>query len=137
MFRSARATLFWLLLFALPLQGFAGGAMQRCDAMSMPAAPVSHFQTPGHGIHADIGAGQPANAKSGALDCNGSAVGESWKHSPTGCAGLAACGVAGVYVQTMPTLLQRVVKAAPRVARSIPRFDFLTNAPDRPPRTID
>ncbi len=138
MLRRIRGSLFWLLLFALPLQGFAGNAMQRCDVMPMPGSLVSSVSPSGHHDRMAGLSGQQGKAKSGALDCQGSGLAgaHSSDHSPSGCVGSGACGMAADFSPHVPTFLHPVAGVAHRVARSFFRLGFLTDAPDRPPRTI-
>lgn len=138
MLRRIRTPLFWLLLFALPLQGFASNAMQRCDAMPMPGSPVSSVSASGTQDNMAGLSEQQGTEKSGALDCqgNGLAGAHSSDHSPSGCVGSGACGMAAGFSHRMPTFLHPVAGAAHRIARSILRLGFLTDAPDRPPRTV-
>ena len=133
MFRRACATVFWLLLLALPLQGWAGGMKQRCDAMSMPAS-ATHSSEDESAIDVDASFDRLASVGLGAVGCAGSDAGAD--HSSSHCAGSAACGFAAAYGVVMPSLPHPAAADAPRAPRGVARFGFLTGAPERPPRQL-
>ncbi len=138
MMRRARATLSWLLLFALPIHGIAGTAMATCESMSMPTLSASAMSTSSHADRAD-GLGmhdtQVADARS---PCGGGGNGE--QHSSgrpaTDCAGSGACGIMPMPAPAMTAFLHLTVLTIALVTPSSPPIGFLTGAPDRPPRAL-
>lgn len=64
-----RTALFSLILLALPLSGFAGGAMLHCVGMPMPASQSSDKAVADIGIDRDAGAVLIASARPPTPDC--------------------------------------------------------------------
>lgn len=102
-------TLVWLLSLALPLQGLAASTRLMCHAV--PAA----------GMTAD------------APKCHEEADDAASAH--TGCIACAACHGAAALPASVPALGQAAPTTAPETlaTRAVPTF--VTDGPDRPPRT--
>ncbi len=138
MMRRVRATLSWLLLFALPIHGIAGTAMAKCDSMAMPALSASSMSTSSHADGAD-GLGMHDSKVAGARSpCGGGGDGEqhsSGRAAPD-CAGSGACGIMPMPAPAVATFLHLTVLTIALVTPSSPPIGFLTGAPDRPPRAL-
>ena len=136
MFRRARATLSWLLLFALPIHGIASGSMASCGLMSKPAkAPASLASS--HADHGGDSMKTPSQNAGAASPCDGD--GGSEHHSAgaaTDCASSGSCGVMPMPAFAVATFLHGTVLTIAVVTPSSPPIGFLTGAPDRPPRVF-
>ena len=102
-------TLVWLLSLALPLQGLAASTRLMCHAV-----PAAGMTSEAPKCHED--AGDTAKAHTGCIAC-------------------AACHGAAALPANVPALGQAAPTTAPEAltTRSVPRF--VTDGPDRPPRT--
>lgn len=143
MFRSVRVLLAWLLLVALPLQGFAAGRMLFCGSPSAGAATVLQDvagTTSAHGVlnaagvsevHAHHGHerdAQPSSAKSGGESAHHGSIDAGHR-----CPICATCNLAAIAVAHV-SLMQGEAPAptpAPLVERVSTRS---TLVPDKPPR---
>ncbi len=136
MFRRARATLSWLLLFALPIQAIAGGAMASCGLMSMPARASASLTS----SHLDRGGDSTKNharTADAASPCNGDGGSEHQSSNPaTDCAGSGACGVMPMQAPSVSAFLHLTEMAIVAATPSSPPIGFFTGAPDRPPRAF-
>ncbi|OYT98198.1 MAG: hypothetical protein CFE40_13095 [Burkholderiales bacterium PBB1] len=126
----SRLVLMWLVL-ALPLQGYAAAAMLNCVAghHRMSAVVVSSADLPDagkdrHAHHAHDA--EPATA----LDTH-SAAGLS----KSKCSACAACCVGAPLPATGLVFAEAAPDGAPACACIIGPIGFLTDGPDRPPRT--
>ena len=102
-------TLVWLLSLALPLQGLAASTRLMCHAV--PAA----------GMTAD------------APKCHEEAGDTAKAH--TGCIACAACHGAAALPASVPALDQPAPTMPPAAERTQAVPSFVTDGPDRPPRT--
>ncbi|MBL0421275.1 hypothetical protein JI739_13025 [Ramlibacter sp. AW1] len=129
----------WLLLLALPLQGFAAASMRLCEPVEAPAM-LAQAQHGGHAAHAGHGGHRHHGADDSSVHATPYGMDEPGHvHEDDGtpghsCAVCASCGhVVGV---SMPT---RTLAAAEPVSASLPdpALPELTRAtplPDKPPR---
>lgn len=123
---SFRNALMWLLLFALPLQGYAAATMLHCGAghqrtvaaaASNPVATHHHEAGQAH-AHTAVSDATPADlAKSKCSACAAC------------CMGTALPAAALVFEPFEPA-------PAPLSFVSTPAIGFVTDGPDRPPRLL-
>ncbi len=127
-----RTFIVWLLLLALPYQGYASAAMMLC-APAVPAAPATAQMTmpAGPHDHAAMMAAMQDQKHEVSSDKSGHA---SHSHGGIKCGG-AACCVAGA-----PFMAQTLaVPALPAVSSAIPFYSEFPHAvdlahPERPPQ---
>lgn len=134
MFGRIRATLFWLLLFALPLHGMAGGMMPACASMAMPALSAS-----GPVASVAIGHGSDSTWAWDGVQrspCEGDDGMKSHSSDGAGmdCASSGGCGVLGADAPALLPLLDSTVRTIPVCSETDLHPRFLTGAPERPPR---
>jgi len=145
MWRSLRIALMWLLAFAVPAQGFAAASMFNCSpGHHGTAGKQAHA---GHsGIHVH-GAATPPHGHEGHSHANGPAVSSIdadgaaeasalGKVAKGSCSACASCCTAAALPSSGLSFEATPVHAgvAPLVPRSIAAF--LTDGPDRPPRSM-
>lgn len=135
-----RSALMWLLLLALPLQGFAAATMVNCGpnhhrmlAASAVTAPESHHdRTNDHHEHEALLA---ADADDGA-EHGPSSVHHLDKLTKFKCSACAACCMGAA----MPTAALVIASFSPAMMTatfvSTPHVDFLSDGLDRPPRLL-
>jgi hypothetical protein len=138
MFRRFHSVMMWLLLLALPLQGFAAATMLHCGPnhhrMSEASAPTASHDPAAHRHHTEGTAADPHAPASVAVADPG-----AWPHdlgtlAKFKCSACAAC--------CMGAALPAAALVFPASARAIaPAFfvpashvGFFTDGPDRPPR---
>jgi len=141
-----RAALAWLLMFSLPLQGYAAATMLNCGpnhhqmwvaAATATTATVSHHDS-GEAQHehhrAQTTAGDPAPDASVDVADDGAFVHHLNKLSKFKCSACAACCVGAA----LPTSSLEFLPFAPVVATDCSilaeHVGFFTDGPDRPPR---
>ena len=141
-----RAALAWLLLFSLPLQGYAAATMLSCGPnhhqMWAAAATVSHHDS-GEAQHdhhdAQNSAGDHHSAASADATGDYAAGDDASVHhlnklSKFKCSACAACCVGAA----LPTSSLEFLSFPPAVALDhfvpTPHVGFFTDGPDRPPR---
>ena len=121
-----RNALMWLLLLALPLQGFAAATMLHCGAghqrtvataASKSASPHHHEAGQAHQHAAASDTAQPDLAKSKCSACAAC------------CMGTALPAAALAFEPFAPAL-------APLSFVTAPAIGFVTDGPDRPPRIL-
>jgi hypothetical protein len=137
-----RSSLVWLLLLALPLQGFAAAAMLHCGpshhrmlAASSVAAAESHMHA--H-MHATSGHhhGQETGLEHGAADAGTPAAHDLDTLSKFKCSACAAC-CTGAAMPTAALFIPSLPPAGtPAVALIASRAEFLSGGLDRPPRIL-
>lgn len=136
MVRGIRTALLWLILFALPLHGFAGGAMLRCVGIPMSTSQPSGPMASGTDIDRGAGAAPIASAQPAPADCGMAARGYSPQSLAGHCLAAAACDIVAA---PAPRALAFVVPAA-SAAAPLPRLSigvfFFTDAPYRPPSIL-
>ncbi|MBX9793861.1 MAG: hypothetical protein K2Y02_06150, partial [Burkholderiaceae bacterium] len=129
MLNRVRVALMWVLLFALPFQGYAAATMLGCgpthhrmssataEVASAPAAAAAH-------IHQHDAA---------------DAFAEAGDHHLAGkvskCSACAACCVGAALPAAALVFAAAAPAAAPAAQRSVGDVRFVTDGPDRPPRT--
>lgn len=136
----------WLIALALPIQGVAAATMLHCGATpaQQPAsAHEGHSHHHQHGSHAYGGASAAAHDEGGhhhadpsPVDDAASAVSHHHAGGKSSCSACASCCSAAA-LPAMPIVLASQTPAEPVFA--IPRLPvvvFLTDGPERPPRTI-
>ena len=138
-----RSALVWLLLFSLPLQGYAAATMLSCGPnhhqmwAAAVTATVSHHDS-GEARHEHHHAHTTADdhdvTASGDVAGDGASVHRLNKLSKFKCSACAACCVGAA----LPTSPLEFLSFPPAVARdcSVPaaHVGFFTDGPDRPPR---
>ncbi len=126
-----RKALFWLVLLALPLQGFALGQMPSCGtgSMEMEASASQALATPVQaGAHADV---LPIGAdERDAMGCD--LVQMSMAHCAVSVAGAAAPAMTSTPFVVIP----KPIAAAPQSQPGLADAGFFTDAPERPPRLL-
>lgn len=126
-----RHLLVWLLLLALPLQGYAAATMLNCSAghdqvpvVLLSTAVVAAVDQPDPAHHSEVAA---PTASAGHHHGAGT--------SKFKCSACAAC-CAGAGLPAAPLVFADAAPAAPPTHFcSIGVIGFLTDGPDRPPRT--
>lgn len=137
MSRAFRTAFVWVVMLTLSLSGYASEAMTLCGGMSMPASQSSHGTVGGGGIDWDVDAVLIASAQRSAAECGSMAASVDSSKSSTGnCTASAACGVATAPAPPALVFVAPAASAALLLPRTAPGFGFLTDAPDRPPRTL-
>ena len=137
-----RSVLMWLLLTALPVQGFAAATMLNCGPnhqQMWQASAAAEADSSVHAAHdhhhnavdADVGeapaAGQPSD--------DGNSLAQLNKAAKFKCSACAAC-CTGIALPASPLAMTPLpVDSAPQPEGSAPHVDFVSNGPDRPPRT--
>ncbi|MDO9312970.1 MAG: hypothetical protein Q7T97_00305 [Burkholderiaceae bacterium] len=122
MFKRVRAALMWVLLVALPFQGFAAASMLGCgpshhrvsESAALEAAPAASAHEHEHDASADHRDADKASKCSVCAAC---------------CVGAALPAAALVFAAAAPA-------DAPPTLRSMGAVGFLTDGPDRPPRLL-
>ena len=145
-----RAALVWLLLFSLPLQGYAAATMLSCGpnhhqmwaAAAMTTATTTSHHDSGEAQHehhhAQTVADDPAPDATANVDVAGddASVDRLNKLSKFKCSACAACCVGAA----LPTSPLEFLSFPPAVAKdcSVPaaHVGFFTDGPDRPPRLL-
>lgn len=121
MLNRIRVALVWVLLFALPFQGFAAASLLGCGANHhrMSVLDTSDRASPAsaHEHHRDAAGDHPHADK------------------VAKCSACAACCV-GAALPAAPLLFAAAAPAdAPAALRAVGAVGFLTDGPERPPRT--
>ena len=132
----------WLLLLALPLQGFAAATMLNCgpnhhrlwEASAVTQVDSSDPAAHGHHHHStDVADTGGLGAADDQADGNSSQHDLS-KLSKFKCSACAACCM-GIALPASPlAFLSFPPASAPTPNVSAPQFDFVSNGLDRPPR---
>lgn len=132
----------WLLLFALPLQGFAAATMLNCgpnhhrmwEASIGIQVDSSDHAALGHHPHPKDVADPDEMVASGDHADGGSSLHHMSKLSKFKCSACAACCM-GVAMPSSPlAFLSFPPASAPTPNISAPHVDFVSNGLDRPPR---
>lgn len=125
-----RTLTLWLVLLAIPFQGFASAAMPGCANRHMPPAPSvpADAQHAHHGMH---GAEQHATADPGAGQHT------MGHHGNAKCGACSACSIGAAIAPAPPIAVP--VHAPPRLtvpfaSASLPSVDLAL--PERPPRFV-
>ncbi len=121
MLNRIRVALVWVLLFALPFQGYAAATLLGCgpNHHRMSVADASDWASPAlaHAHHRDAAGDHPHAEK------------------VSKCSACAACCV-GAALPSAPLVFAAAAPAeAPATLRSVGAVGFLTDGPERPPRT--
>lgn len=123
--------LVWLLTLALPLQGLAASMRLSCHAAPVPAMPAADEATPCH--QADALAAASATGDSGAA--RQSIAGHA---NHAGCIACAAChGVAAALPASVILPSAEAPSVAPDSRVPGAALPYITDGPDRPPRSLD
>jgi hypothetical protein len=123
-----RSLIVWLMLLALPYQGYAAATMMLCVAPATTAGPAQAAMPSGPHDHAALMAAQAAHA-----DHSHGNDGQS-THSSVKCSGSACCA-AGAPVLALALnvpALQPVSVAVPFYSEFLPAVDLAH--PERPPQ---
>ena len=135
-----RTVIVWLVLLAVPFQGFAAAAMLGCAGGHLPAPVVTTVATPAADLHAqhamhamhamDDGASHAAATAHDGGDGHG-----MQHHGSAKCGACAACSI-GAAMAPAPALALAVhappLLAVPFAAGHVPSVDLAL--PERPPR---
>lgn len=123
----------WLLLLALPLQGFAAATMLHCAPSHHPApaslAAAVDIAAQGHhdGDHAAVAGNTPDD---------GASPTDLTQPAKAKCSACAACSVGAA----LPAAAIEFASVAPSAASGLvgcdERVGFFTDGPDRPPRIL-
>ncbi|MTW13648.1 hypothetical protein GM658_23850 [Pseudoduganella eburnea] len=120
-----RIVALWLMLVALPFQGFASASMLLCGP-AKPMPPLAQEVQPGHGAHHDhaamLASGQHDHS-AGQGNCHGGVMGD--------------CCVGAALAYGLPqaaTCLQRAERL--RLRDAVPPLPVDLALPKRPPRAI-
>ena len=127
MLQLVRAMFVWLLVLALPVQGWAAATMASCNQHHSTA---SHAVADGHDVHTPVDHG---HVLAGAADAPSSDA-DSAHASAHSCSACAACCSVGALPS--PVLTVPVDAAAPTVFAAVqPAVGvFAVDGPERPPR---
>ena len=139
-----RSAMMWLLLLALPLQGFAAATMLNCGPnhhRMWEASVVAQADSSDHAAHGEhhhqMDAADPDEmAAAGDHAGDGSSLHQLSKLSKFKCSACAAC----CSVAFLPTAVVDVPVVTPGQALAliplISHVGFFTDGPDRPPRAF-
>jgi hypothetical protein len=139
----ARLFVMWLIAVALPIQGVAAATMLHCGVANdhRPAAASGmheHHHSAMHS-HADAVVGdlhQHVHHHTSTKTAGADAAAHQHADGQTGCSVCASCcGVAALPVMPLVLPAQDLAETAVAV-HSLPVAVFLTDGPERPPRTI-
>ena len=138
-----RTAFVWLVLFALPLQGYAAATMLHCElnhhqmvaaALDESSGMHAHAMQGDHHAAGDAGTDAVTAAAGGGDD--GASLDHLDKLSKAKCSACAACCVGAA----LPTAALEFAPVAGAVAPTtfVPasRVGFYTDSPDRPPRLL-
>jgi hypothetical protein len=137
-----RTAMMWLLLLALPLQGFAAATMLDCGpnhhrmwgaSIGTQAGSHDHAKHGGH-RHPTNAADVDELSASGDHADGGSPLHHLDKLSKFKCSACAACCIGAALPPSPLTFLSFPPAAAPAPNVAVPYDDFVSNALDRPPR---
>ena len=135
--QKLRLVIAWLLMAALPVQGFAAATMLLCDQGAV-SVQADHEDYAGHGHHHAFGHGEDASAQASADSIaqghGGKALGVNKGDKAHACGICASCCHA-VALSFSPSQIPS--SDSPTAAHSQPRVRVLTRAPprpDKPPR---
>jgi hypothetical protein len=128
MHRSIKTFMLWLLLAALPLQGFAAAMQLSCGptrhAVSSPAPVAAAAHEHQHDAHLP--------AKSPEQEQDHSAMG---KHAGSTCSACLACCIAALALPSCGVMAPVYSAAVPAAAASpLLLADFIPGGPERPPK---
>ena len=137
-----RSVLMWLLLIALPVQGFAAATMLNCGpnhqqmwqaSAAAKADPSVHAAHDHHHKAVDADAGEAPTA--GQPSDDGNSLTQLNKAAKFKCSACAACCM-GIALPASPLAITALlVDSAPQLEGSAVHVDFVSTGPDRPPRT--
>ncbi len=123
--------LVWLLTLALPLQGLAASMRLSCHAAPVPAMPASDEATPCHQAEAHPTAAATGEAEAARTGATGPA-------NHAGCIACAAChGVAAALPAPVTLPSAEAPSVAPDSRVPSAALPYITDGPDRPPRSLD
>lgn len=137
-----RSTVMWLLLLALPLQGFAAATMLNCGPnhhqmweASIATPALSHEHSGAGDHHHPMASAVPdQTSASGAPGDDGSPVQQLTQLSKFKCSACAACCMGAALPATALTFQSPPPATAPDFSVLASHVGFLTDGPDRPPR---
>lgn len=124
--RTLRLLVAWLMLLALPLQGWAAATMLGCGQQHAHAAAAAAQHADHHADHA-----HPAHAAA-----HGHADEGAHADGAGSCASCAACMVGLALPAASLALADPPVAGEPRLRAPPAPVSFVTGGPDRPPRTV-
>ena len=139
MHRFIKTFLLWLLLAALPLQGFAAAMQLSCGPTKHAADPgmtavvsVSHghhdHAAPAHHHDADA---HPATTPAPADHASGDG------HAASSCSACSACCVGAIALPVNPIVTPVYSASVPAVpVFPVPLADFIPGGLERPPKTL-
>ncbi len=141
MISGLRTAFVWLVLFALPLQGYAAATLLHCGpghhravAAAMAAPSGAHEHAMHSDDHAAGHAGADGATASAAVGDDGASLDHLDKLSKAKCSACASCCVGAA----LPTATLEFAPVAGAVVPTpfVPasRVGFYTDSPDRPPR---
>ena len=132
MISRLRTAFVWLVLFALPLQGYAAATMLHCGPShhrAVAAAMAEPSSAHDHAMHGDDHAAGHAGADGASLD-------HLDKLSKAKCSACASCCV-GAALPTATLEFAAVAGAVvPTPFTPASRVGFYTDSPERPPRLV-
>ena len=139
-----RSAVMWLLLLALPLQGFAAATMLNCGPnhhqmwqASIGTQAAAHEHS-GHGEHHHpmVSADSDQTSASSEPDDGKSSVQQLSELSKFKCSACAACCMGVALPASALTFQSPPPAAAPDFFVLASHVGFLTDVPDRPPRHL-
>ncbi len=130
----SRNVVLWVMLAALPLQGFAAGTHQ-CPGSAMPVkigheSAGSARQDCAHNVDMVSAPASATDCKSASGACNQSQAADGK------CSLLAACSLVAAPAFPGPAFLSSEPDSTLTLLRIQPDFTFRTGAPERPPRAF-
>lgn len=130
--RVLKTFLLWLLLAALPLQGFAAAVQTSCDPLAHHGSSEIGIQAQSH-HHESDDATEPSTEASAKL--TGDSVGT--KHKSSFCSACATCCVGAVAPPSVSLLIRVYSSAFPVVSSLSPLVTgFIPAGLERPPKRI-
>ena len=147
-----RSALLWLLLFALPLQGFAAATMLTCGPNHHRVAEFTRSaaaESQGHATHgdphhdhdhamgaADAGAVTAADGGAAGAGAGASSAHHLDKLSKFKCSACASCCIGAALPAAALLFASFAPAAAPSFFVAVEPVGFFTDGPDRPPRIL-
>lgn len=141
MISRLRTAFVWLVLFALPLQGYAAATLLHCEPNHHQTVGSALDESPGPHAHATPGDRDAAGLAGGAaasadVGDDGASLGHLDKLSKVKCSACAACCVGAVLPTAALEFTPVIGAVAPTTFVPASRVGFYTDSPDRPPRLV-
>jgi hypothetical protein len=138
-----RLLVVWLLALVLPIQGVAAATMRHCGSERGPASAIAGLQSMGGESHSPIAmlAGTAVHEHHGAHAHSNLAAAEPAhhhaSHAKVSCSACASCcGAVALLTSSVMPMAASVGRSAAVALPTALVVAFLTDGPDRPPRSM-